>query len=161
MSPCLNTAQMALRRFRPICAGEIPGAWRKFGGFGKPLRLLSTYPDSRIEDNTKVAARYADEERRLPAHTACSRVDPRQVSHLIMWPVRDRRLRVVGEQGRSYQLRRPQDGNTRKRRRNPPPSRRRSKDKSRGHASTNARDRRYRKNRPSGPRAYGASSANE
>ena len=141
MSPCLNTAQMALRRFRPICAGEIPGAWRKFGGFGKPLRLRSTYPDSCIEDNTKVAARYADEERRLPAHTACSRVDPRQVSHLIMWPDHDRRLRVAGEQRRSYQPLPPQDGNPGNKRRNPPPSRRISKDKSRGHAFTNARDR--------------------
>ena len=40
-SPRLNTAQMAAYRPRIIIAGELPGAWGKFGGFGGQLCRLS------------------------------------------------------------------------------------------------------------------------
>ena len=143
---------MVLYWLRLICAGELFGGWGKFGDIGAQLHLPSTRIEACIENNVKGVARLADAECHPLALMDRSWVDTQEEGQIIMDPDCDRRLRVIDEQERSHHLRQPRAGNARNKRSNPPPSRGSSEDTFRYRAFENARERRYRKDRPLRPR---------
>ena len=154
LSPCLNSAQMVVYRLRVIVAGDLAGAWDKFGGFGAQLCLLSNHLEACIENNTEVMARLADEENEVLSHMARSRVEPKEVTSAISDPDRDRRLRVVDEQRRAYHLRSAQSQAAKRSRHGGASSSNtqgNSKEGQRDQPSKNARRKRYRKERSSDP----------
>ena len=154
-SPCLNSAQMVVYRLRVIVAGDLAGAWDKFGGFGAQLCLLSSHLEACIENNTEVMARLADEENEVLSHMARSRMDPKEVFSVISDPDRDRRLRVVDEQRRAYHLRSSQSQAAKRSRHGGGASssntQGNSREDQRDQPSKNARKKRYRKERVSDP----------
>ena len=106
-------------------------------------------------------ARIEDEQRDLLARAVRSRVGPPEMGQIFMEPNRDRRLTVVGGQGRSYQIRQHQAGRGSNKRNNPPPGQPISKDNPRRRASKNARKRCDGKDKPPDPCAQGASASNK
>ena len=145
----VNAAQMAARRLRIIIAGELAGAWGKFGGFGgQPCPLLG-HLEACLRHNAEVMDRLS-EEGELRPHTARSRMDPSGVSSVIFEPGRDRRLRVVDEQRRAYDVRTAQSGASKKNRGYPAPNAQGgARGRPREPASRNDRKRRAREERDS------------
>ena len=104
-SPRLNAAHIVMYRLRIIIAGEPAGARDKFGGFGSQICLLLHRLEACEENNAGATARLSEEEGELLSRMARSRMDPSGVPSVIFEPNRDRRLRVVNEERRAYNLR--------------------------------------------------------
>ena len=94
----------------------------EFRGGGGQLSLLPNNLEVCIEDYMEDMARLAEEEMCLLAHMTRSCAETHGMRRVLTGPGRDRRCRVVGEQGRSYQSRQPLSGDGRNKRGNPSPS---------------------------------------
>ena len=105
---------MLLFRLRRLVAGELAGAWDKFGGSGAQLRFLSTHLEDCAGNNMEVLARLGEEECDFLAHMAPSSVGPHEICLIIPEPGRDCRLRVLDEQRRPYHARMAHPGTNRK-----------------------------------------------
>ena len=69
---------------------------------GAQLRFLATHLKACIENDMEATGRLAGEECELLAHMARSSVCPLELSRITVESDRDCRLRVVGEQRRTY-----------------------------------------------------------
>ena len=145
-NPCPNAAQAVLYRLRIIIAGDIAGAWEKFGGLGAQLGLLAYPLEACVENNAEVTHRLAEEDLCRLAHMARSRADPQEVLSALREPDRGLRSRVIEDQRRAFHLRQAQLGNKQSKGRYRGPSSQQSsaKDSSKDQGSSSNRNPRKR-----------------
>ena len=58
MTSFLNAGQLALAFSRYVIAGEIAGAWAKFGGLGALLSNLASTTELSVIQNVETASRF-------------------------------------------------------------------------------------------------------
>ena len=94
---------MVLFLLRIITAGGLAVALNKFAGFGGIFTCAPTDLKSCFENNTAVVARLMEEEMFLLAHMASRGAGTHEACRGLTEPDGDRKLRVIEEQGLSYQ----------------------------------------------------------
>ena len=110
-NPCPKTAKGALYWPRIIIAGDIAGAWGKFGGLSAQLGFLGNHLEAFVGRSAGVMTRLAEEELTILAHEARSRADPGDILQSLEESDRELRPRVIDDQLRAPHFRHAQSGN--------------------------------------------------
>ena len=96
---------MALSMIRMIVAGEIAGAWKRFGGLSLQLQNLTAILEISVKRNQEVAWKFASEQFRELQMLARDRHDPRLIKGHLTTPDPAILARVVEDQNKEYKER--------------------------------------------------------
>ena len=103
--PYLRVDHMALAMIRMIVAGEIAGAWQKYGGLSLQLQNLAAILEISVKRNQEVAWKFASEQFRELQMLARDRHDPRLIKGHLTTPDPAILARVVEDQNNEYKER--------------------------------------------------------
>ena len=104
-NPYVRVDHMALAMIRMIVAGEIAGAWKKFGGLSLQLQNLTAILEISVKRNQEVAWKFASEQFRELQMLARDRHDPRLIKGHLTTPDPAILARVVEDQNKEYKER--------------------------------------------------------
>ena len=94
----LNTGQLALAYLRYIIAGELSGAWTKFGGLGALLTNLASILELSVLQNMETACRFERTQSAAWPHLARERGSLRTIKEELVKVNRDRLHQVANDQ---------------------------------------------------------------
>ena len=94
----LNTGQLALAYLRYIIAGELSGAWSKFGGLGALLTNLASILELSVLQNMETACRFERTQSSAWSHLARERGSLQTIKEELVKVNRDRLHQVVNDQ---------------------------------------------------------------
>ena len=97
-----NAAQHVLYRIRMLFAGELVGAWDKYGGLGTQMEALLRNLAVGVESNMETLGRLFAVEQQHYQRSARSRMDPAVITEEIRRGSGDLLRRVQEDQRRSY-----------------------------------------------------------
>ena len=103
--PYVRIDHMALAFIRMIVAGEIAGAWKRFGGLGPQLQNLAAILEISVKHNQEVAWKFASEQFRELQMLARGRHDPELIKGHLMTPDPAILARVIEDQNKEYKER--------------------------------------------------------
>ena len=109
----LNTGQLALTYLRYIMAGELSGAWTKFGGLGAMLTNLASIMELSVLQNMETACRFERTQSAAWSHLARERGSLQTIKEELVKVNRDRLHQVVNDQVSEFseRLKRREGGN--------------------------------------------------
>ena len=94
----LNTGQLCLAYLRYIVAGELAGAWTKFGGLGAMLTNLASILELSVLQNMETACRFEKSQSAAWSHLARERGSLQIIKEELVRINRDRLHQVVNDQ---------------------------------------------------------------
>ena len=103
--PYVRMDHMALAMIRMIVAGEIAGAWKKFGGLSLQLQNLTAILEISVKHNQEVAWKFASEQFRELQMLARDRHDPGLIKGHLATPDPAILARVAEDQNKEYKER--------------------------------------------------------
>ena len=103
--PYVRIDHMALAFIRMIVAGEIAGAWKRFGGLGPQLQNLAAILEISVKHNQEVAWKFASEQFRELQMLARGRHDPELIKGHLMTPDPAMLARAIEDQNKEYKER--------------------------------------------------------
>ena len=97
-----SLAQLALAHLRAIVAGEVAGAWEKFGGLGAQLNNMAEVMETALKTNQETAARLITEQNQEWQQLARDRHDINQIAEQLKQPNQLILSRVIEDQKKDF-----------------------------------------------------------
>ena len=97
-----SLAQLMLAHLRAIVAGEIAGAWEKFGGLGAQLNNMAEVLETALKTNQETAARLITEQNQEWQQLARDRHDINQIAEQLKQPNQLILSRVIEDQKKDF-----------------------------------------------------------